>query len=180
MLLAALLVATTATATASPVHTGWTVGPTLARHQDDFGYGLAVGTPTFLNDSLRLTLGGGLAYYPYAADADGEQTWARYGTVRLVIEGGHRAPGSAVRLYGFGGPIVHLVPEALDDDVASLGGIGGFGFEYFFQYDGHDGPVSYYMELGGVGGSFRADAQPGNPLIGNGFVANVGFRWAPF
>lgn len=179
MFLAALLVASTGTPSTPAPSTGITIGPTLHRFQDDFGFGLAVGSPTFLHDTLRVTLGGGLAYYPYAADADGEQTWERYGTVRLVLEGGHRAPGSPVRVYGFGGPIVHLVPDSLDDDAVAIGGIGGFGFEYFFQYDGHDGPVSYFVELGGVGGAFRADAQPGRPVIGNGFVATVGFRWEP-
>ena len=64
----------------------------LHRFQDDFGLGLAVGTPTFAADHLRLTLGGGVAFYPYALNASGEQDWASYGHVRLVVEGACEPP----------------------------------------------------------------------------------------
>jgi hypothetical protein len=156
---------------------GWAIGYTLHRFQDDFGTGAAVATPLFAGQSLRLTLGGGLAWSPHAVSAEGDQEWTRYGDVRLVIEGGARAPGSPVRLYGFGGPLLLVLPDRLADDAVAIGGVGGFGFEYYFMRDGRDGPVSYFTELGGSGTGARADKLPGRPLLANGFLVTVGFRW---
>lgn len=155
---------------------GWAVGPTVNRFQDDFALGASIGTPTFWSDRFRVSLAGGVAWYPYGSDG-GEQDWVPYGDVRLVLEVGQRAPGSQVRLYGFGGPIAYVLPGTLADEPLALGGVGGFGFEHYFAGKDGDGPVSYFVELGGVGGAFRADNQPGGPLVGNGFLATVGFRW---
>jgi hypothetical protein len=41
----------------------------------------------------------------------------------------------------------------------------------------HDGPVSYFTELGGTGTGARADKLPGAPMLANGFNVTVGFRW---
>src|SRR5262245_3771890 len=70
---------------------GVSLGYTLHRFQDDFGMSASVATPTFVHDRLRVTLGGGFSWYPYAS-SNGKQAWADYGHVRLVMEGGARAP----------------------------------------------------------------------------------------
>lgn len=156
---------------------GWALGYTLHRFQDDFGTGASLTTPLFLRHSLRVTLGGGVSWSPHAVTADGDQDWARYGEARLVLEGGARAEGSPVRLYGFGGPMLLALPDRLSDDGLVMGGIGGFGFEYYFMHEGRDGPVSYFTELGGAGTGARADNQPGRPMLANGFFVTVGLRW---
>jgi hypothetical protein len=125
---------------------------------------------------LRVTLGGGVSWYPYAT-SNGEQSWAEYGHLRLVMEGGARAPGSPVRIYGFGGPVIEFISDRLSEKSVALGGLGGFGFEYYFVSDERDGPVSYMMELGGIGTSARADELPGKPLFSTGFLITVGLRW---
>jgi len=155
------------------------VGFALHRFQDDFGLGAQVGSPTFAGDRLRITLGGGVAWYPYASNAQGEQEWADHGHVRLVFEGGLRTPGSPIRLYGFGGPIAYVIPDRLSDTRIAVGGIGGFGFEFYFipQSANRDGPVSYFVELGGVGTGARADKLAGKPTFGSGFVITTGFHW---
>jgi hypothetical protein len=162
---------------------GLSLGYTLHRFQDDFGLGASVGSPTFGGDRLRVTLGGGVAWYPYGITAEGEQTWIDYGHLRLVFEGGLRAPGSPIRVYGFGGPVLYIAPDRLSSKAVSVGGIGGFGFEYYFMYNGpsgspeRDGPVSYFLELGGVGNGAKADRLPTKPSFGNGFLITVGLRW---
>ncbi|HEU5058159.1 MAG TPA: hypothetical protein VFU21_16620 [Kofleriaceae bacterium] len=180
---AAALAVTAGTAAADTIETvhqerdGWAVGYTLHRFQDDFGTGASLSTPRFLRGSLRVTLGGGVSWSPHAVTADGDQDWARYGGARLVLEGGARAEGSPVRLYGFGGPMLLALPSRLSDDELAVGGIGGFGFEYYFMKGGQDGPVSYFTELGGAGTGARADNQPGRPMLANGFFVTVGLRW---
>jgi hypothetical protein len=175
--------ATAGAAAAQPVETvheerdGWAVGYTLHRFQDDFGTGGSITTPFFLRHSLRVTLAGGVAWSPNAVTDDGDQDWARYGSARLVLEGGARAEGSPVRLYGFGGPMLLALPSRLSDDEIAIGGLGGFGFEYYFMHENRDGPVSYFTELGGVGVGARADNQPGRPMLANGFFVTVGLRW---
>jgi hypothetical protein len=156
---------------------GWAIGYALHRAQDDFGMGAAIATPRFAGDRLRISLGGGGAWSPHAVTGGGEQDWAGYGQASLLLEAGRRAPGSPVRLYGFGGPLLFFLPDRLSDDSLALGGVGGFGFEYYFMEDGRDGPVSYYTELGGVGTNARADKLAGSPMLANGFLIAVGLRW---
>ena len=179
---AALAITLTGSAAADTVESvhqdrnGWALGYTLQRFQDDFGTGASLTTPFVLRHSLRVTLAGGVAWSPNAVTNEGDQDWARYGGARLVLEGGARAEGSPVRLYGFGGPMLLALPSRLSDDELAVGGIGGFGFEYYFMHGGNDGPVSYFTELGGVGTGARADKQPGRPMLANGFFVTVGLR----
>lgn len=154
-------------------------GYTIHRLQDDFALGALVSSPFFLHDALRVTLGGGIAWYPHATDDRGREDWAHYGDVRLVIEGGSRGPGDSTRVYGFGGPVLLLLPDRLSSDRVAVGGMGGFGFEHHFRGAGGEWPVSYFIELGGIGSGARANALAGSPLLANGFFATVGFRWYP-
>jgi hypothetical protein len=124
-------------------------------------------------------LGGGIAWYPYRMLSDGTQRWELYGHVRLVVEGGGRIEGLPLRLYGFGGPILLLPPETLTSADARIGGIGGFGFEFYMPRQGKDGPVSYLIELGGIGTGAQADNAIGTPIFANGFLATAGLRFYP-
>lgn len=158
---------------------GFNLGMTLHRFQDDFGAGLLLGTPTFANDTVRITAGGGIAWYPYAIGESGSQAWLPYYHARLVTEGGIRLQSAPIRLYGFGGFVAVFTPSRLSGDVVHPGGIGGFGFEFYMPTDGRDGPVSYHVELGGIGTGVSADNLPGKPILANGFLATVGFRFYP-
>src|SRR5262245_50159603 len=67
------------------VQEGISFGFDVHRFQDDFGMSLRVGTPTFAHGSVRITGGGGIAWYPYASNGSGEQTWLPYYHGRLNI-----------------------------------------------------------------------------------------------
>ena len=156
---------------------GWAIGYTVHRLQDDFGTGALLSSPHFAAGLLRLTLGGAVGWSPHDVNQSGEQEWAGYGAFRLVLEAGDRAPGSPVRLYAFGGPVLLVLPSHMADKPIALGGIGGFGFEYYFMHGGHDGPVTYFTEFGGIGSWARADKLPGAPMLADGFAVTAGFRW---
>src|SRR5579871_3531720 len=78
----------------------FSLGFDLVRLQDDFGVGGTVSTPIFAR-WIRLTLSGGVAWYPYGHDAStGNTTWDPIGHGRLVVEVGPTfVNGNAVRPY---------------------------------------------------------------------------------
>jgi hypothetical protein len=159
---------------------GVSFGFAISRFQDDFGASLLASTPFFAGDSLRLTLGGGIAWYPYAPSSTppGDQVWTMYEHGRLVIEGGHRLGELPLRLYGFGG-FTTLFASELSTTTVHPGGVGGFGFELYMPAQGRDGPVSYFIELGGIGSGAQGDKIPGKPIFANGFLIQVGLRVYP-
>lgn len=134
-------------------------------------------TPSFLGHRFRFTAAGGVAWFPHAVDGDGNEAWVLYGHTRLVVEAGARIPATPIRLYGFGGPFVLILPNDLSSQAVRPGGIGGFGFEYNIQgAPQRDSPAAYFVELGGVGTGALADEVPGHPIMANGFVITAGFR----
>jgi hypothetical protein len=165
----------------APRNSSWSLGFELHRYQDDFGLGLVVSSPLFLRESSRITLRGGTSAYPYGLSAGGNQEWELWGDIGGYLESGYRVPRFPLRLYGFGGPVVVFTPSQLRSDLIAVGGEGGFGFEFFMPHagDAGDGPVSYFIELGGVGTGVRADKIPARPSFGNGFLTRVGFRAYP-
>jgi hypothetical protein len=157
---------------------GLAVGFTLHRFHDDFALGGVVSSPSLLDGMLRLTAGGGVAWYPHAIDEEGFETWRPYGHLRLVIEAGARIPSTPLRLYGFGGGTALVLPNDLSSKKVRFGGIGGFGFEFRFQnvVERRDAPVSYFVELGGIGTGATANRLPGHPIFANGFLITTGLR----
>jgi hypothetical protein len=69
--------------------------------------------------------------------------------------------------------------ERLSDEVLAVAGIGGFGFELFPPANTIDAPVSYFIEIGGVGSGARATNLPGQPILLNGFLVQSGLRFYP-
>jgi len=163
----------------SPTNTGAAVGMAVQRLQDDFGVSGFFTSPAFFDGSARLTVAGGAAWYPYGRTSAGDQDWIPYGYTRIVVESGHRLGQAPLRLYGFGGVIITFLPKRLSDDLVSVGGVGGFGFEFFGPTSSGSAPVSYFIELGGAGSSARATNQPGRPALLNGFLIQSGVRFYP-
>ena len=149
------------------------------RLQDNFGLSGSWSSPAFFDGKARITAGGGVAWYPYGTTASGDQDWVPFGHSRVVVESGHRVGRAPLRLYGFGGAMLVFRSERLSDDVLAVAGIGGFGFEFFAPTKTIDAPVSYFVEIGGVGSGARATKLPGHPILLNGFMVQSGLRFYP-
>ena len=108
-------------------------------------------------------------------DDDNTTTWSPYGNYSLGFLGVGGVAGGFVRLYGEGGILLVTPPGAISTSSVEIGGYGVFGFE-FFMSSHEETPVSYFIELGGVGTGATADKIPGQPIFSNGFLISVGFR----
>jgi hypothetical protein len=156
---------------------GFSLGMDVQRMQDDFGVGLRAATPFFFDGTTRITVGGGVDWFPHGVSDSGHNEWITYGHARLVIEGGRRIEGAPIRLYGFGGVQLLFLPDRLSSTSVAVGGLGGFGFEFYMRRGAADGPVSYFIEIGGVGMNATANQQPGHPGLATGFLTTAGMRW---
>jgi hypothetical protein len=167
------------TATEPPGNTGAAIGIALQRLQDDFGISASWTSPAFFQGKVRITADGGVAWFPHALTASGEEEWVPFGHSHVVVESGQRVGRAPLRLYGFGGAMLIFRPDRLSNDVTAMAGIGGFGFEFFVSTDTRDSPVSYFIEVGGVGSGARADNLLTKPFLLNGFLIRSGVRFYP-
>ncbi|HEX8793281.1 MAG TPA: hypothetical protein VF765_20195 [Polyangiaceae bacterium] len=152
------------------------LGFDLRRFQDDFGIGGTVSSP-MLARWVRFTAGGGVAWYPHALDASGNETWDTFGHARVVVEVGPTFQrGIPVRPYGFGGASALFLPSSLSNQGIVLGGVGGFGVELAFMHGALSGPVTYFMEIGGCGYDAKATALKGEPDVASGLLLGAGLR----
>jgi hypothetical protein len=103
--------------------------------------------------------------------------WKPYFTVRAGLIGASFMANADIRLYGEGGALLLLPPEASDSSAFAFGGYGHFGFEFFMDR-AHSG-CAYFVELGSNGIGARADREAGSPIYLNGFSTTVGVRWYP-
>ena len=158
---------------------GSAVGIAVHRLQDNFALSGSWSSPAFSDGKARITAGGGVAWYPYGTSASGDQDWVPFGHSRVVVESGHRVGRAPLRLYGFGGALLVFQSERLSDNVLAVAGIGGFGFEFFAPTSTINAPVSYFIEIGGVGSGARATNLPGHPILLNGFMVQSGLRFYP-
>ncbi|HEY8041603.1 MAG TPA: hypothetical protein VIF15_17470 [Polyangiaceae bacterium] len=155
---------------------GASLGMDLRRFQDDFGIGATVSTPELWR-WFRLTLGGGVAWYPHGVASNGNEEWDMLGHGRLVVEVGPTFQlGIPVRPYGFGGTAALLLPRSLSNQGVAFGGVGGFGVELAFMSGALSGPVTYFMEVGGCGYDATASKLPTNPNIASGLLLGAGLR----
>ena len=162
-----------------PANAGFAVGMTVQRLQDDFGVGGLIASPAFFNGLARLSAVGGVAWYPYGRTLSGDQDWIPFGHMRIVVESGPHVGQAPLRLYGFGGEILAFQPRRLSDDRVSVGGVGGFGFEFFGPAVNGSAPMSYFIEIGGAGSGARATNLAGRPTLLNGLLIQAGVRFYP-
>ena len=153
--------------------THFSLGGNVHRFQDDFGFSLSATMPYWKGGRGAFRIH--LDYSYFEGIAEGEQTysWMPYLSLRAgaVAVGGTIA--NAIRLYGEGGVIVVFSNSDLTEDT-SVGGYGLFGFEFFM---GEMAPVSYFIEVGGMGTGARAGKLGGEPIHANGFMTSAGVRW---
>ena len=115
-----------------------------------------------------------MQYYQYL-NSEKETTWSPYGTYQLGVIGVGGMAGGFARFYGEGGVVLITPSSDFSNSSTEIGGYGLFGFEFFMSSD-PDVPVSYFIELGGIGSGAKADKVFGSPIYSNGFLISVGFR----
>ncbi len=156
---------------------GVSVGGCLSRYQDEFGFGASLTSSYFVGKSLAVRVTGSRCYLDAALEPGRESQWTGFWVLRTGLVSVTGLAGRACRLYAEGGPALALPADRFSDDIA-FGGYGLFGFE-FFPGDPAASPVSYYVELGGIGLGAEAEKAVGRPSYANGFLVAGGVRLYP-
>jgi hypothetical protein len=168
LIISALLLGQTGTAQNEPSRK-LSFGFNLGQYQQDFGLGLNLTSPYFLQDRMAVRLRANLMFHEHIENF--ETTWTPYTNFTLGLIGVGGTIGNFARLYGEGGAILLLPNEAFSSASAEFGGYGLFGFEFFMNPH-----INYFIELGGVGTGAEADQILFDPLYSNGFLIQTGFR----
>lgn len=149
------------------------VGFALNSGNDDFSTSLAVTSLWFFGSSLAVQAAAMQSWYVHGVDEDsGEESWMPYMSYKLGLMGGSLTANGFMRLYGSGG-LLYIAPnKKFSDKTSVMGSYGSFGFEFLSGRS-----LNYYIELGAIGISARADKIPGKPLYGRGFSTTVGLRY---
>jgi len=140
--------------------------------QNDFGLGIDVVSPYFMQSSIALKLGGNLKWLEHIDET--ETTWTTYQNLQMGIRSRHYILEERLFIYGEGGSIMLFPNEDFSSEDVVFGGYGLFGFE-FKSCDS----FGFYFEMGGVGTGARADETANKAIYSNGFLTNVGFRITP-
>lgn len=154
-------------------NTHFALGYYLNSFHHDFGFGLNLTSPYFLNDRVAVRFSVDTAYFESIPAGKTEYEWVPYTIYRLGLVGVGSAINDLIRLYGEGG-IMYVVPNPCFSEKNKLGGYGYFGFEFLME-ENH--PLSYFIQLGSVGSGAKAEKVEGKPFYVDGFATTVGLRY---
>ncbi len=152
------------------INSGFGIGYQLVQYQNDFGFGLNVASPYFANNRMGVRLKANLMYNQNVID--GLSDWIPYSNISLGLVGVAGKVSERIRLYGEGGLIALFPSNSFSSTDLVIGGYGLFGFEFFFTKGGN-----YFIEIGGVGTSARADKVVTEPIYSNGLTLSTGIRF---
>lgn len=152
------------------MHNGFGFGFQLNEYQNDFGMGLQITSPYYVNNRIAIRLRGNLMYNEHLKD--NETIWTPYSNVSAGLIGVAGTVAEQIRLYGEGG-VVGIFPSGdFSSDDYVFGGYGLFGFEFYFYQHGN-----YFIEIGGIGSGAREDLVETEPIYSNGLLISTGFRF---
>ncbi len=153
----------------SGINNNFGIGFQIGQIQDDFGFGLNITSPSFLQDKIAFRLRGNMSWFEHI---DGIETaWTPYTNLSIGIIGVGGNLNEFIRLYGEGGVILLFPNDKFSSESMKNGGYGLFGFEFF-----HTPNFNYFIEIGGVGTGANANKIPFNPIYSNGLLINAGLR----
>jgi hypothetical protein len=144
-------------------------------YQNDFGLGIQLTSPYLANGYLAFRGRANMQFLQGIENGETETTWLPYQTYQLGVLGVGGKAGGFARFYGEGGVVLLSPSSSISSNSTEFGGYGLFGFE-FFMSTAPETPISYFIELGGMGTGAKADQLQGSPIYSNGFTASVGFR----
>ncbi len=143
----------------------------LIQNQQDFGIGLNLTSPYFVNEKIALRIKGNLLWNQHL-DNNSNTTWSPYSSFSLGLIGVGGKIGDFIRLYGEGGIMVLLPSSEFSSKNSEFGGYGLFGFEFFMNSQSN-----YFIEIGGIGTGAIADKISGKPIYSNGLLISAGYRY---
>lgn len=141
----------------------------LGQYQEDFGIGLNVTSPYFLQNSVAIRVRGNMMWHQHVLNT--ESTWSTYSNLSIGVIGVGGNIGNFMRVYGEGGALLLLPSNDFSTQSTEVGGYGLFGFEFFM-----DPHFNYFIEIGGAGTGATADRIPTSPIYSNGLIIQTGFR----
>lgn len=150
----------------------FSLGFHLNNFQNDFGYGINVTSPFFVNYFFALNLSYNMAERDGILKTDSISNWYEYSSFKIGITGVGGMVGKSIRAYGEGGLIVLFPNSKFSSHTTEIGGYGVWGFEFILNPI-----VSYYLEFGGIGVKAKADKMIGKPIYSNGFTTTVGLHF---
>jgi len=146
------------------------VGFKISKVQDDFRLGLDVISPYFVHNKIAVRFSANNSWFEHILE--GISTWTPYQSIQLSMRSRQFVIDDKLFIYGDGG-LMFLFPN---DDFSSknlaLGGYGLVGVEFKSS-----NLNAFYLEMGGMGNSVRADNIPTSPSFSNRFITNTGFRF---
>jgi len=145
------------------------IGFNVSQYQREFGVGVHLISPYFINSKVAGRVGANLQWFEYFDGA--ETTWVPYQNFQLGLRGRNIVIENKLFVYGEGGLIAIMPNSDFSSKNSEYGGYGVFGFEFK-----PSSKIAYFIELGGVGTGAKADRIDNKPIYSNGFITNVGFR----
>ena len=168
--LAPRAVAQDSTKSQSPFPTGIGIGYQLTLIQNDFGLGLNVTSPTFMNDVFAVRVRVAMSGLDHV-DEDSVETRTNYPTLSVSVAGFSNEVADNIRCYGEGGGMLLFPSDKFSSKSTVFGIFGVFGFEFFITES-----ICYVIELGATVNRAIADKVPGAPIYANGFMVGTGLR----
>ncbi len=152
------------------------IGMHLNNFHNDFGIGINVTSPYFYRGATAFRVHANYMWLEHIEINGVNTAWSPYYSFQFGTIGAAAIIANFLRLYGEGGLVLLLPNSEFSSNNIEIGGYGVFGFE-FFMSQSPQSFVSYFIELGGMGTSAKADKLPGKPVYSNGFCASVGCRF---
>lgn len=144
------------------------LGFSVNQFQNDFGIGLNVISPYFVNSSIAATISVNLQWLQHSNQ--NTTTWTPYQNIQIGIQGRSFIIDDKIFIYGEGGLITILPNNVFSSKNYVLGGYGAFGFGFKIKPN-----YGFFIELGGVGTGATADKVKASPIYYNGFLIKVGY-----
>ncbi|HBT16185.1 MAG TPA: hypothetical protein DEB05_04425 [Firmicutes bacterium] len=149
------------------------LGFNLNNFHHDFGFGVNLTTPYFLNNRVAVRFSANSSYFEGIPINKTEYDWMPYTSCQLGLIGASAMVNDLIRLYGEGG-VIYIIPNRQFSEKNVVGGFGHFGFEFFMN---SGSPVCYFIEVGSLGTGAKAERLSEKPIYANGFATSVGLRF---
>ena len=151
------------------VNNGLGFGIQLNQYQNDFGVGLNLSSPSFMNERMAFRLRGNIMFNEHIQNETTVQT--PYSNVALGMVGALGKVGNYIRIYGEGGMIMLFPSNEFSSEDFVLSGYGLWGIEFFMNQFS-----DYFLEIGFAGTGAKKDKMATQPYYSNGLIISAGIR----